>query len=135
MGTRSSAVRKQPTEKPTPALPPVDPALAAALQPLVGKVEEGSLDPVAILSTVHGVLGSEKYPDFESKLSRYFAPDGIVEVYFATWDCGWRGKLQVLCGLVGAAAVLVGICEVAGRVLDVPGLQFGTKLAGLLLGD
>jgi len=138
MSTRSSAAKKQPRKKPAqPAPPKADPELLGIMEQMADKVvrSDGSLDAVAVLTGVHGILGPEKYANFEEELTEYFAPDGITEIFVATWDYGWQGKLQTVCGIIGAAAVLVGICEVAGRVLDVPGLQFGTKLAGLILGD
>ena len=138
MSTKSAAARRQQTKKaPTQAPPQADPELLTIMNQMAEKVvrPDGTLDAIAVLTGVHGLLGPEKYGQFEAELTEYFAPDGIGEVFVATWDYGWQGKLQTVCGFIGAAAVLVGICEVAGRVLDVPGLQFGTKLAGLILGD
>lgn len=136
MSTKSSAARKRQT-KAQPAPPKPDPELQGIMESMAQKVvrPDGSLDAVAVLTGVHSILGQEKYGQFEQELSDYFAPEGITEVFVATWDYGWQGKLQTICGVIGAAAVLIGVCEVAGRVLDVPGLQFGTKLAGLILGD
>jgi hypothetical protein len=137
-GTKSAAARKRPNKPAVQPAPPIaDPELLGIMKEMADKVvrPDGSLDAVAVLTGVHGILGPEKYANFEAELTDYFAPDGIAEVFVATWDYGWTGKLQTICGFIGAAAVLVGICEVAGRVLDVPGLQFGTKLAGLILGD
>lgn len=138
MGTRSQAAdRREPRKVPVQAPPPPDPEFTHILEQMASKVvrNDGSLDAIAVLTGVHGLLGPEKYAQFEQELTDYFSPDGIIETFTATWQYGWTGKVQVICGVLGATAVLIGICEVAGRLLDVPGLQFGTKLCNWILGS
>jgi hypothetical protein len=62
-------------------------------------------------------------------LADHFAPSGIVETWGATWNYGVVGKLQTLCATAGAALVILGVLEVAGRVLNVPQIQFLSKIA------
>lgn len=139
MGTRAAATaeRREPRKAPVQAPPPPDPEFVGILEKMAEKVvrKDGSLDAIAVLTGVHSLLGPEKYAQFEQELTDYFAPEGLVETFTATWQYGWTGKLQVVCGIIGATAVLIGICEVAGRLLDVPGLMFGTKLANMILGS
>lgn len=136
MGTRTQAATARKRPKAPAAPPPPSPDMLQAMQTLASHVTrpDGSIDAVAVLTATHGILGDERYASFEMELMDYFAPQGLTEVFVATWNYGWEGKLQTLCGLVGAAAVLIGVCEVAGRVADIPGLQFGTKLCNWIIG-
>lgn len=133
MGTKGQAAKKQPKDR----LNNPDPELQRIMEQMASKVvrPDGSLDAIAVLSGVKGILGPERYGAFEDELADYFAPVGVVEVFTSTWDYGWEGKLHTVCGIIGAAAVLVGVCEVAGRLLEVPGLCFATKLSQMILGD
>ena len=97
--------------------------------------EDGAPDVEAIDKLVHSQVTDDQYREFQKEAIQKFRPKGMVELYGATWDCGWEGKLQVATSILGKALVAATLLEIAGRLMDVPSLQLLSMASRKVLGD
>jgi hypothetical protein len=89
----------------------------------------GELDVKRFMQATKANMTDDQFKSFACGVAEYFSPSGVIETWTATWDYGATGKLQVACATVGAVVVSAALLELAGRTLNVPQIQFISKLA------
>jgi hypothetical protein len=116
------------------AVPTLEDVLAPVV-PLLFK-EDGSFDAAKLMGGIKKAVGDdEKFSKVEKGLLDYYSPEGVIDMSFATWDMGIEGKVHTGACVAGYGAIVIAGCEIAGRWLDIPSIQFATRLARVILGD
>ena len=96
---------------------------------------DGSLKAESLFGALRSSLGEESFKKVREPIWKSIRPEGIIGRTFSSWGDGWGGKAHSVITMAGYAGVAIGVCELVGRLLNVPALQLATTIAGAFSGE